>query len=133
MYVNPIEDFNRLDNAMRGAGMAWWEMELPSGVVFFGDNKATMIGYPASDFVHYKNFTDLLHPDDEPKAMKAMMDHLEGKTEHYETTYRIRHKKGHYVTFYDRGQIVQKLPDGEVRVSGIVMNLNDVHIPEAVA
>lgn len=38
--------------------------------------------------------TDLLHPDDYPKAMEAMKDHLYGKASVYEVEYRIRTKTG---------------------------------------
>jgi PAS domain S-box-containing protein len=126
MYINPVDDFNRLSDAMGAAGMAWWEIELPSGVVFFGNNKAAMIGRDPSEFVHYKNFTDLVHPDDHDHTMRAMTDHLEGKTDYYETKYRIMHKDGHYVTFYDRGKIVQRSADGEIKIAGIVLNVAEI-------
>ncbi len=110
---------------MRIAGFAWWEMELPSGVVFFDESKAKMLGYKPSDFVHYSHFTDLLHKDDYPKAMKAMKDHMEGKTDFYECTYRIKAHDGSYKKFYDKGQIVQKSDEGEQKIIGIVVNLTD--------
>lgn len=130
MYVSPVNDFNRLNDAMAAANMAWWEIELPSGVVFFGDHKAAMLGYKPDTFVHYRNFTDLLHPDDHDQAMKAMTDHLEGTADAYETTYRIKHKDGHYLTFYDRGKIVQR-KKGEIKVAGIVIKVADALAPVA--
>lgn len=125
MYLNPQDDFQRLDTAMDAAGLAWWEMELPSGVVFFAENKAKMLGYEAENFFHYKSFTDLLHPDDYPIAMKAMQDHLDGKIDIYETRYRIKCKDGEYKTFYDRGKIVQK-KGKNVRVAGIVLDITNL-------
>lgn len=122
MYISPTDDFQRLDNAMEAAGMAWWEIQFPSGVVFFADNKATMLGYSPDKFVHYSNFTDLVHPDDYDKAMNAMRDHMSGQAEYYETTYRIKTKHGDYKTFYDRGKIVQKNEDG-MRIAGVVMDV----------
>lgn len=118
--------YTRLETALEAGGIAWWEMEMPSGVVFFSDNKAHMIGRRNGDFTHYTDFTDLVHPDDYDHMMKAMTDHLEGKKDHYETRYRIKHRDGHYVTFYDRGRIVQRGNGKTLKIAGIVINLSEL-------
>ena len=124
MFIDPKQDLDNLETALKAANVAWWVIELPSGVVFFSSNKAEMLGRPAKDFVHYTNFTDLLHKDDSPKAMQAMRDHLEGKTDVYETEYRIQCKDGSYRTFYDKGKIVQR-HGKEMKVAGIVIDISD--------
>lgn len=35
---------------MASADMAWWEMEIPSGVVSFHPNKASMLGRKSENF-----------------------------------------------------------------------------------
>lgn len=116
--------FTRLETALEAGGIAWWEMEMPSGVVFFSENKTNMIGRKSGDFTHYTHFTELVHPDDHDSMMKAMTDHLNGTLPYYETTYRIKHKKGHYIKFYDRGKVVYK-DKNTVKVAGIVINITD--------
>ncbi len=116
-----MEEF---DIAVMNGIATWWQMNLPSGVVTFGDAKAKMLGYPDSAFTHYQDFVNLVHPDDRDKIMQAMRDHLEGRAALYETTYRIRHKNGEYINFYDCGQIVKK-EDGETRVIGFVLRVQD--------
>ncbi len=112
---------DRLEDALHAAEIAWWEIEFPSGTVFFSEKKTQMLGYDTSkDFFHYTHFTDLVHPDDLPAAMQSMMDLMTGKSEVYETTYRILAKDGSYKTFYDKGSIVSRLGD-EFTVGGIVM------------
>lgn len=116
-----------IDDAITAAGMAWWLMELPSGAVFFHPAKATMLGYSeeeAAEFVHYTHFTDLVHPDDHDACMKAMQDHLEGKKDRYEVTYRIRTKDGNYRKYYDRGKITGRKDDGSLAVTGIVTDMD---------
>ncbi|MBI3889424.1 PAS domain-containing protein [Candidatus Saccharibacteria bacterium] len=116
--------FTRLETALEAGGIAWWEMELPSGVVFFSENKTNMLGRKAGDFTHYTHFTHLVHPEDYDQMMQAMEAHIGGKTEYYETRYRIQHKKGHYITYYDRGKIVYN--DGKVtKIAGIVINMSE--------
>lgn len=127
MYQNPQEDFERLSAALDAGEIAWWEMELPSGVVFFSEKKALMLGRDPKDFVHYKSFTDILHPDDYPVAMKAMQDHLEGKASHYEVRYRIQCADGSYRTFLDRGKIVEKTAK-KTKVAGIVIDITNLSV-----
>lgn len=115
----------KINDAMASADMAWWEMELPSGVVFFHPNKALMLGYDPDTFIHYTSFTNLIHKDDHAKAMKAMMDHMSGQKDLYETKYRIKHADGTYRTFYDKGKIVQRRGD-EIRIAGMVFNLGSM-------
>jgi PAS domain S-box-containing protein len=115
----------RLESAMEAGGMAWWEIELPSGVVFFDQNKVRMLGYDSKDFVHYRNFTDLLHPDDYDQAMQAMTDHLEGRTPTYHTIYRIKTSTGEYRVFFDRGKIVSNDGKGALKVAGMVVDVTD--------
>lgn len=118
------DDYSRLELAMEAGGLAWWEMELPSGVVFFHDNKALMIGRRPKDFTHYTDFTKLVHKDDLEPAMQAMKDHLSGKKSLYETKYRIKCADGTYKTFFDRGRIVAK-EEETTRIAGFVVDMTD--------
>ncbi len=114
----------RLDRAMESGRLAWWEMELPSGEVQFDDKKAEMLGYSPEKFEHYSDFTDLLHPEDHDKAMKAMKDHIEGNAERYEVEYRIKKKDGDYKWFRDVGSITQE-KDNHTVVTGIVIDIDE--------
>jgi PAS domain S-box-containing protein len=113
---------DRLEDAMHAADIAWWEIEFPSGTVFFSENKTKMLGYTYENFFHYSHFTDLVHPEDLPAAMTSMTNLITGKSDVYETTYRILAKDGSYKTFYDKGRIVSQIDD-EFVVSGIVMEV----------
>lgn len=115
---------DRLEDALHAADIAWWEIEFPSGTVFFSENKTRMLGYTSENFFHYTHFTDLVHPEDLPAAMTSMTNLISGKSDVYETTYRIRGKDGLYKTFYDKGRIVSRLK-GEFTVGGIVMLVAD--------
>ena len=115
-----------LDMAMAVGNVAWWEMEMPSRNVVFNENKTNMIDMDAKDFTHYKDFTNLVHPDDLEKIMAAMRSHLDGSAPLYETEYRIMHKDGTYRWFYDRGRIVQRADDGSMVIMGIVQNITEL-------
>lgn len=117
-------DLDHVEEALAAANMAWWELEFPSGALSFSRNKTDMLGYDKKNFVHYKHFTDLIHPDDHDASMKAMTDHYEGRKEYYEVTYRIKASDGTYLTFYDKGRIVERSDHGFI-VAGIVQKVND--------
>ena len=113
----------RLEEAMSAGNLAWWEMELPSGEIKFNDRKAEMLGYEPERFETYEDFTELVHPEDYDKAMKAMRAHLEGREERYEVEYRIEKSNGDYKWFRDVGSITEK--EGEYRkVAGIVIDID---------
>lgn len=122
--MNTSMDLDTFDEYVKQGKATWWNMELPSGHVKFGKAKSDMLGYPSGNFTHYKDFTDLLHPEDYPEAMKAMQDHLEDKKRFYETVYRIKHKDGKYLTFYDFGRIVKKDASG-ITAIGFVLRLQN--------
>jgi PAS domain S-box-containing protein len=123
MQYGSGNELEKLDIAMEAAGVAWWWMELPTGAVFFAPNKAHMLGRNPEDFIHYNNFTELVHPDDYEHMMQAMRDHLEGRAERYETRYRIECADGTYKTFYDRGKVVSKKANGDIALAGMVFDL----------
>jgi len=120
------KSISRFELAMYAANMAWWEMELPSGTVTFGKRKAEMLGFPPEKFKHYKDFTDLVHPDDYEQIMHAMREHLNGKSDKYETEYRILTKDNGYRWFYDTGSVVEGDPDRkQIKLTGLVLDITE--------
>lgn len=130
MILENIDELQLLNDAMEASNAAWWIMELPSGVIFFHQNKIQNLGYNKKEiekFTHYTSFTHLIHPDDHDMVMKAMSDYLAGKTENYEASYRIVGKDGKYHHHFDRGRIVAR--DGDTIVlSGVVVDIPDKYL-----
>lgn len=118
------EKSSRLDLAMQTANMAWWEMDLRTGIVTFDNHKATMLGYLPEKFKHYTDFTALVHPEDVDKAMNAMKNHIKGLSDKYEIEYRIMNSSGEYKWFFDIGSIVKKDSNGvPLNVIGFVVDI----------
>ena len=115
------QELEKFEIAMEAIGLAWWWMELPSGVLFSSPNKARMLGYEPDGFYHYSNFTNLVHPEDVERIMQDMRDHIDGKVPTYETSYRIKKSDGTYMRFFDRGRVVGNR-DGEVIIAGFVFD-----------
>lgn len=119
MHDGVKTDREHIEGALTAADMAWWSLEFPSGALTFSRHKTDMLGYDAKDFVHFKHFTDLIHPDDQDATMQAMSDHYTGKSSVYESTYRIKAHDGKYIKFYDKGKIVERNGKSFI-VAGIV-------------
>jgi len=119
-----LENNSRLEFAMQSVNMAWWEMNITTGNVNFGNRKAEMLGYPPEKFKHYTDFTALLHPDDYEKTMNAMLSHLSGVSDKYEVEYRILTSSGAYKWFYDIGSIVNRDSNGKpLNITGLVLDI----------
>ena len=117
-----------MDLCLSAGNLAWWEMDVKSGKVAFNENKVKMLGFSMKDFknANYESFTDILHPDDYDRVMKAMQDHLENKENLYEVEYRIKTKKGDYKWFHDRGSIVKRdEKDKPLIVKGVVFDITN--------
>jgi two-component sensor histidine kinase len=66
----------------------------------------------------------LVHPDDGPRVNAVLQDHLEGRTESYETEHRMRHKSGTWVWVLDKGRVTERDEQGRpLRVSGTHLDI----------
>ena len=74
-----------MESAFEAAEIAWRWMELPSGMVMCSPNKLKMLGRDDEHYTHYKQFTDIVHPDDYERNMASMMDITEGLEPMFET------------------------------------------------
>jgi two-component system CheB/CheR fusion protein len=116
---------NRLDNALEMGEMSWWEWDYENNKVKTGKGKYNMLGYQKSEIGEgFEAWTKFIHPEDYPKAMKAMIDHLEGKNNIYFVEYRILHKNGNYLWYRDKGGVITRTKNGKPKLLvGIVMNI----------
>lgn len=117
----------RMETALYGGKLAWWEWRKDTGEVNFSDAKVTMLGYDPDSFPRtLEAFLELVHPEDSEANLQSMRHHLEGKIPAYDSEYRIRTKDGNYVWYWDRGRIVEYDDEGAAsRLVGLVINVND--------
>lgn len=118
---------DRLLSALEMGNMAWWDWDIQSGEVAMHEKKATMLGYSPEEFpTNVYEVTKYIHPDDYEMAMKAMRDHLEGKSPVYNIKYRMKMKNGEYKLYHDKGGIIAYDKSGKpLRVVGIVMDVSE--------
>lgn len=117
------ESEKRLSAALEVGKIAWWEVELPTGNIAFSRNKATMLGHIPEHFKDYRDFMNLIHPDDYENTMNIFNDHITGKKELYDCEYRIRNNKNDYIWFHDVGKVIYSKGE-RIILAGIVADIS---------
>lgn len=133
-YIHQLEE--RLDDQEENffvefpwaGNLGQWYWDYETNTVTFNDKKVSTLGYDPAVVgkVGYQFFTDKLHPDDFEPVMENMRKHLRGETPAYEVEYRIQHKDGHYLWYYDRGTVRKRDKDGKpLFLQGIVFDISE--------
>jgi len=107
-------------------GQWFWNYE--ENDVSFNDKKVRQLGYDPKSIgkIGFEFFTEKLHPEDYERTMDNMRAHLQGQSDAYEVEYRIQHKDGHYLWYYDRGTVTKRKEDGSpLIVQGIVFDVTE--------
>jgi PAS domain S-box-containing protein len=110
----------RLDRAVAASGLGLWEWDIPTGSVEVDDRWFTMLGYEPGAFpLDIDRWLDMVHPDDQATAWKALQRHLAGLEDSYRVELRLRTVDGGWRWVADRGQVVARDEgDGPLRVAG---------------
>ncbi|ABX81923.1 sensor domain-containing diguanylate cyclase [Acholeplasma laidlawii] len=115
-------------NIKWAGNLGQWKWLYAENKVFFNALKARTIGYEAEEIgqIGFEFFTSKLHPDDYDRVMDNMRQHLTGKTDAYEVEYRIMHREGYYLWYYDRGIVTKRDKDGKpLELEGIVFDITE--------
>ncbi|PIE68054.1 MAG: hypothetical protein CSA23_00645 [Deltaproteobacteria bacterium] len=107
------ESENRLKLALEGAKEGLWTIDFVKGTMFFTNHSAEMLGYSLNELGETSSkWDDITHPEDWPKVEKALNDHLEGLTSHYEAEYRAKTKDGRWKWILGHGKVTRRDEDG---------------------
>ncbi|WP_345332255.1 EAL domain-containing protein [Ferrimonas pelagia] len=109
----------RLKLALWGSGDEMWDWDIPAGKV------------------HRSNSWQILsvegqqgrttHPDDKQRVHQLLMAHFEGKSEHFEATYRVKTSEDDWLWVLDRAKIVERDEHNTpLRMTGTIKNINQL-------
>lgn len=93
--------------AIQASEIGVWDWNLITDEVFYSSEslKILEVSENESSFVRPESWDELVHPDDKEHYFRSIKEHLEGKSEYYETCHRVR-CKGIYKWILDRGKVV---------------------------
>ncbi len=96
-----------LDLAIGDANQGIWEWDIKTNKIQFDKKWSGMLGYLDSDLkIDFSIWTNLLHPDDKTEVLRLIDDHLSGKTEFVECTYRLQTKNGDWRWVFNKGKLI---------------------------
>ena len=115
----------RLGLALRGADLGLWDLDVHSGATVVNERWNSMLGLPhAPTHPDTERWSSRVHPEDWDRVWAAQNAHIEGRTERFEETYRMRHADGHWVWISDRGQVLERDAQGApLRMVGTHMDV----------
>ncbi|MGD1047760.1 MAG: PAS domain-containing protein, partial [Candidatus Krumholzibacteriaceae bacterium] len=118
----------RLELAMEGAEIGYWDHYFKTGVIVRSANWTRMLGYSADeippDMASWKN---LVHPDDLGAVERILADHIAGRIPFFKAAHRLRTKSGDWKWVLNWGKIFERDEKGRpLRAAGIHLDLTEV-------
>ncbi|MEX8495200.1 EAL domain-containing protein [Sphaerotilus sp.] len=99
----------RLSRVLEGADQGYWDWDLQTDKFQVSARWETMLGYhPGEMQIDVTQWSKLIHPDDLPKALRAIEHHMTGLSSNHEFELRVRTKNGGWRWILTRGGIVQR-------------------------
>jgi PAS domain S-box-containing protein len=119
------ESRTRLELALSGADLGYWDWQVQTGKMTFSRRWARMVGYAPEELEpHVRAYRQILHPDDEERVMEALRRHLEGVVPRFEAECRLRHRDGHYIWILSRGRVIEWDDNGKaLRICGTHLDI----------
>jgi PAS domain S-box-containing protein len=110
------ESEERLALALEAGQLGFWDWNVETGVISFGGDWTTMLGYDAHEVEpRIDSWRGRVHPDDIERADTLMRAHLDGRTAFYECEHRLHGKHGDWVWVLARGRVVERDAAGRPR------------------
>jgi two-component system, NtrC family, response regulator AtoC len=122
----------RLQVALEGGDLGWWEWNIQTEEGFADDRAAKILGYlPHEIGSPTKFWEESIHPDDRPTANKALTGYLRGEASSYEVEPRLRTKSGEWKWILVRGKIIEYDSEGKpLRMGGTYLDITEHKLAE---
>ncbi len=121
------ENESRLKRVIEGSQLGFWDHNVATNEVAFSGRWAGMLGYRPEELEPaYQTWEDLIHPEDKPRVLDALREHLEGRTAIFEAEHRLRTKSGEWGWILTRGNVVTRDAAGQpLQISGIHTDIHE--------
>ncbi len=119
----------RLNIALSASSTGLWDFDPAGDEAFFSDAWYLMLGYVPGELpACRKTFVSLLHPEDRGRYVAAFAAHASGRTEIYESKFRMRRKNDEWAWIKSIGKAVERDASGTpIRVIGIHIDVTKEH------
>lgn len=121
------ESREQLALAMQSANLGLWDWDLSTGRGSWDEQFHTVMGYQPGDLkADLETWKSLVHPDDWPRMVKSLKDHIDGAQPMFQVDYRIRDKAGEWRWNQALGKVVGFDEAGEaLRMAGVALDITE--------
>lgn len=114
----------RLRLTAEAANIGLWERDLRTHKIHLSPEYLRHIGYGPDELPGSSDdWESRLHPEDRDRALAVVRDYVEGRSDTYESEYRLRHKDGAYRWFLSRGSVLRDESGQPIRLLGVLIEI----------
>ena len=116
----------RLQHVLNVTGDGIWDWNIQTGEVKHNDRWIDLLGEnPDQAYFSVEDFKNRIHPEDLPRVIESLDEALAGKKE-YRIQYRMIRSDKRQIWVEDRGDIVEKSPNGTpIRMVGAIHDVSE--------
>ncbi len=121
-----VDQRQRFDLVVRGAGDGIWDWRLDDNSVYFSPRWRELLGYQSEDrFSAMEDWLALVHPEESEMVKRELRNHLEGISLAFQVECRLRHKSQSYRWFLIRGTSQRDNYGHTVRMAGSLTDISE--------
>ena len=118
--------------AAQGANDGLWDWDLRSGQLYYSTRWKAIVGCSEEEVGSGADeWFGRVHPEDLPRVHREIDEHLAGRSDHFESEHRIRHKGGAFRWVLTRGLAVRNTQGKPIRIAGSQSDVTDGKIVDA--
>lgn len=112
--------------AVEGANDAIWEMDFQKDILFISDKWKAITGFEENEIKNVRSYIgDRIHEEDIDAALRDLTMHLQGKTDYYQSEFRVRVKDGTYKWVNNRGKALKDKHNNVIKIAGSVTDIDE--------
>ncbi len=120
------ESNEQLASALRATQDGMWDWNIETNDIWYSPRWLQMFGYSTGEIkANAHDWERLLYPEDANRVRKTVYAVLRGQAE-FNIEFRLKHKDGHYLDIYIRGEPIRRIPGGPItRIVGTYFDLTE--------
>jgi len=119
--------------AAQATNDAVWDHDFLEHVIDWSDNAAAILGSSEAPLGRTTDswWIDRIHPDEKLSLVRSLREAIDGGSNRWSGTYRLRRDDGSYADVLDRGFIIRDSNGKAIRAVGAIADLTERHRAEA--
>ena len=118
----------RLSLILKGTNDGAWDWDMETGQYYLSPRWWDMMGRtPDTNPWREEVWMAFMHPDDRAGVRATLLEAVAKRVDNYQSEFRLKHQRGHYITVLGRGHILYNSAGKAVRTSGTNVDLTQQH------